>query len=182
MRKLEEVMKILSRPLAIEDVDFRVQSVNKGGYVTILAYKDARVDMARLDEATEGRWMRSHQLINGNLFCEISIYDEESQMWISKIDVGTESFTEKQKGEASDSFKRAGFNWGIGRELYDYPLIQFKLDNSEFKIEGGKAKPTFAFNIKDLKFGSKFNDEGELVQLAIKDKNGKLRFNWKKEK
>ena len=43
--------KDLQKPLEIKDIDFRVQSINNGGYATILAYKDARVDMRRLDEA-----------------------------------------------------------------------------------------------------------------------------------
>ena len=105
----------LNTPLKIDEVDFRVQSVNKGGYATILAYKDARVDMNRLDAVfgVEG-WQKKYDLIDGNLFCSVGIYSEKLQQWIWKQDVGTESNTEKEKGQASDAFKRAFRRGGKG--------------------------------------------------------------------
>ena len=170
----------LNTPLTIEEIDFRVQSVNKGGYATILAYKDARVDMNRLDAVygVDG-WQKKYDVINGNLFCSIGIYSDRLKEWIWKQDVGTESNTEKEKGQASDAFKRAGFNLGIGRELYDYPLIQIKLTDLEFDKNTFKA--TFGFKLKEWTWGSKFED-GVLVSLAANDQNGNLRFNWKKNK
>ncbi len=171
-------------PLPIESIDFRIQSINKGGYATILAYKDARVDMQRLDEAVgPTRWKRQHCRENHN--CIVSIYDETIQQWISKEDTGTESNTEQQKGLASDSFKRACFNWGIGRELYDYPLIQIKLNgdgsdkNGEWIKEGRNGKPqaTFYLRLKEWSWYSEFN-EGKIVALKAKDQNGQLRFSW----
>ena len=132
----------LSAPLTIDQIDFRVQSINKGGYATILAYKDARVDMHRLNEVLgPGKWQRKHEFINGRLFCSVGIWTAESG-WAWVQDVGTESNAEKEKGQASDSFKRACFNLGIGIELYDYPVIQLKLRNNEFTVDGSKAKAT----------------------------------------
>jgi len=169
-------LKELQKPLNISDIDFRVQSVNAGGYATILAYKDARVDMIRLDEVcTPLNWKREH--LNGNANCIVSIYDETKKEWVSKEDTGTESNTEKQKGLASDSFKRACFNWGIGRELYDYPIIQIKLLDDEF--DKATKKPTWNFKLKEWTWGSEFKD-GDLIKLAAKDQNGKLRYNYKK--
>lgn len=113
-------MKELSIPLLTEqDIDCRVQSVSKAktGRVgaVLLLYKDARVDMRILDQVFgPGNWQRTHEVINGNLFCNIDIWDDEKKTWVRKQDVGTESNTEKEKGQASDSFKRAGFNVGIG--------------------------------------------------------------------
>lgn len=111
------------RNLRADEIDCRVQSINEKGLVLLL-YKDARVDQNLLDE-TFGifGWQRSHQSIDGRLYCTVSVYDKEKKEWISKQDVGSESNTEKEKGEASDSFKRACFNLGIGRELYTGPLI-----------------------------------------------------------
>lgn len=177
--KLED----LKKPLEIKDIDFRVQSINKGGYATILAYKDARVDMNRLDDVVGSEnWQRDHKEIHGVVYCGIGICVSNNgspeTKWVWKWDAGSESFTEKQKGEASDSFKRAGFNWGIGRELYDYPLISIKLNDDEFDKSTGKA--TWNFKLRDWIWGSTFK-EGVLVQLAAKDQNGKLRFNWKKQ-
>ena len=136
--------KGLSRPLDISDVDFRVQSINNGGYATILAYKDARVDMKRLDEvAGPARWKKDYSVINNQLFCGVSIFDMETAQWVTKWDVGTESFTEAEKGQASDAFKRACFNWGIGRELYDYPMISIKLNSDEWSKDSGRPKQTY---------------------------------------
>lgn len=168
----------LSRPLDISEVDFRVQSINNGGYATILAYKDARVDMNRLDEVlTHLGWQRDYKLINNRLFCGVGIWHSESGQWIWKWDVGTESNTEAEKGQASDAFKRACFNLGIGRELYDYPVISVKLLDHEWTKDGGKPRQTFNLKIKDWKWYSEFTD-GKISFLAAKDENGNVRFRW----
>ncbi len=177
-------LKKLKEPLGIEDIDFRIQSINKGGYATILAYKDARVDMNRLDKVVGAEnWQRDHKEIKNVVYGGIGIRIENDVKvvryeWVWKWDAGTESFTEKQKGEASDSFKRAGFNWGIGRELYDYPVIKVQLRADEFNFQSGKV--TWEFKLKDWVWGSEFKD-GVLVKLAARDEREKLRFNWKKE-
>tara|TARA_R110002072_G_scaffold302984_1_gene490696 strand:- start:765 stop:1355 length:591 start_codon:yes stop_codon:yes gene_type:complete len=166
----------LSAPLTIDQIDFRVQSINKGGYATILAYKDARVDMHRLNEVLgPGKWQRKHEFINGRLFCSVGIWTAESG-WAWVQDVGTESNAEKEKGQASDSFKRACFNLGIGIELYDYPVIQLKLRNNEFTVDGSKAKATWDLRLKEWVWCSEFQD-GQLSFLAAKDAAG-LRFTW----
>ena len=174
--------KDLSRPLDISDVDFRVQSINNGGYATVLAYKDARVDMNRLDEVLGvGFWTRDYKMIDNQLFCGIGIYNDVINQWVWKWDVGTESMTEAQKGRASDAFKRACFNLGIGRELYDYPLISIKLNENEWSKDGGRPKQTYNLKIKDWVWYSEFT-EGKLSFLAAKDDNRKLRFTWGKMK
>lgn len=173
-------LKELSRPLTISDIDFRVQSINKGGYATILAYKDSRVDMNRLDEVVgHTGWQKKYELINGNLFCSVGVYDQNTNQWIWKQDVGTESMTEKEKGQASDAFKRACFNWGIGRELYEYPIISIKLkEKDEYEIgNDGKARQTFGLKLRDWKWHAQFTD-GKINYLACKDQNGNLRFQW----
>lgn len=175
----------LNTPLTISDVDFRVQSINNGGYATILAYKDSRVDMNRLDAVygVDG-WQKKYDLIDGKLFCSVGIYSERLKEWIWKQDVGTESNTEKEKGQASDAFKRACFNLGIGRELYEYPIIQIKLNPDEFEVKEWqgkkKAQTTFNFKLKDWVWGSEFDENGTLIKLAAKDQNKTVRFNWKK--
>lgn len=169
-------LKQLSRPLDISNVDFRIQSINKGGYATILAYKDARVDMQRLDEVCGPlNWKRQHTRDNQN--CIVSIWCNDKKEWVSKEDTGAESFTEKEKGLASDSFKRACFNWGIGRELYDYPVIQVKLNADEFTVEGGKVKQTYNLRLKDWSWVAEF-DNNTLFRLIAIDQNGKERFKF----
>lgn len=170
--------KELNTPLTVEEIDFRIQSINKGGYATILAYKDARVDMNRLDEVygVTG-WQKKYEVIAGNLFCSVGIWDDNFKEWIWKQDVGTESMTEKEKGQASDAFKRACFNLGIGRELYDYPLIQVKLNSDEFEVKNDRAKQTWNLKLRDWIWFSQF-DNGKITYLAAKDQNGKKRYSW----
>lgn len=174
--KLEDLQK----PLEIKDIDFRVQSINKAGYATILAYKDARVDINRLNEVcTPLGWKREHSRDNKN--CTVSVWDDAKAHWVSKEDTGTESMAEAQKGLASDSFKRACFNWGIGIELYDYPIIKIKLNPNEFKIETFNnkevVKPTWDFKLKEWNWFSQFTNN-KLNYLACKDNNDKLRFTY----
>ena len=169
-------IKDLSKPLSAKDIDFRVQSINKGGYATILAYKDARVDQQRLDEVcTPLGWKREHTRDNHN--CIVSIWDDDKSHWVPKEDTGTESSAEKDKGLASDSFKRACFNWGIGRELYDYPLIQVKLNTNEFTVDGNKAKQTWNLKLKEWLWAVSF-EEGELVFLKAVDEKGNKRYEY----
>lgn len=172
-------LKKLSEPLSINDIDFRVQSINKGGYATILAYKDARVDMDRLDSSVgPENWQRKHEIVGNNLHCSIGIYVESTNQWVWKSDVGTQSNTEKEKGEASDAFKRAGFNWGIGRELYEYPRIVVQLKEDEFQVEGQRVKQTFKLKLHEWRWFSEF-DGSKLRMLLAKDQLGHVRFEWR---
>lgn len=143
------------RDLTADDIEVRVQSVKQNGLILLL-YKNARVDMAILDETVGAEnWQRDHYECKGNLFCRVGI-NVSSQIdlsgsdgiirvedrWVWKSDCGVESNTEAQKGEASDSFKRACFNWGIGRELYTAPFIW--IPSSKCNINNGKCYDRFA--------------------------------------
>ena len=167
-------MKI--RTLRTSEIECRVQQVKSNGCVLLL-YKDARCDMRILDEVfgIDG-WEREHQVVNGNLYCTVRIWSEKRQQWISKQDVGTESNTEKQKGEASDSFKRACFNIGIGRELYSAPFIWINLDKSEVQEENRRYKLDYKvkFEVKEIEY----NEDREISKLVIIDQNGKERFSY----
>lgn len=163
------------RLLKPDEISCRVQKITKTGGAVILLYKDARVDMNILDE-TYGptNWQRHHHDIDGNLYCTISIWDEDKAQWVSKQDVGVESFTEATKGEASDSFKRAGFNWGIGRELYTGPFIFVQLNEDEWYMDGSRPKTTFKFGLEVKEI--KYNTDREIIGLALVDKAGQVRF------
>jgi len=175
----------LNTPLTTDEIDFRVQSVGsykKGTEVQVfaimLAYKDARVDMKRLDDVYGvDKWQKTYEIINGNLFCKVGIYSETLSQWIWKMDVGVPSKTEGVKGEASDAFKRACFNLGIGRELYEYPSIFINLNEGEYQQKGDKYVMTPKFQ-KGLVWQSGFNVDGKLVLLTCVDSNGKTRFNY----
>lgn len=124
------------RVLRADEIDCRISMVKANG-VSLLLYKDARCDMNILDETVGPlNWQRSHSRDNAN--CTVSIWDDERKQWVSKEDTGKESYTEAEKGLASDSFKRACFNWGIGRELYTAPFIWIPADKCNIRKSGRK--------------------------------------------
>lgn len=158
------------RDLTAEDIEVRVQSAKANG-VVLLLYKNARVDMTILDETVGAEnWQREHYECKGNLFCRVGINVDECCDWVWKSDCGTESNTEAQKGEASDSFKRACFNWGIGRELYTSPFIWVGADKCN--ITNNKCYDKFA--VEKIKIENK-----KIVGLAIVNVTTKQRcFVW----
>ena len=115
--QLHERKEQVMRALKPDEIEVRVGTVGAKG-CTMLLYKNARVDRQILDDTFgQMNWSCRYEEHKGNLFCSIGVYDAEKKEWVWKEDCGTESNTEKEKGEASDSFKRAGFRWGIGIEL-----------------------------------------------------------------
>ncbi len=161
-------MKYDFRTLYAEEIDCRVGTINENGF-TLLLYKDARVDMNLLDEVVGAdNWQRDHKEIKGNLYCGVSIWDSTKNQWVTKWDCGTESNTEKEKGEASDSFKRACFNWGIGRELYTAPFIYV---SGHVAKKGNKFVP----DVKDVRVtGIEYNANREITYLVIESSAGIL--------
>ena len=148
------------RNLKADEIQCRVGTINEKG-LTLLLYKDSRADMDILDETVgPENWARDHKELKGNMYCGVGIYDEAKKQFVWKWDCGAESNTEAEKGEASDSFKRACVNWGIGRELYTSPFIWISADKYEVK-KNAKGKPTTyeKFAVKKLTY--------------IKDKDGK---------
>lgn len=168
------------RTLRADEIECRVQQV-KGNGCVLLLYKDARCDMRILDEVfgIDG-WEREHTVVNGNLFCTVRIWSDKRNCWISKQDVGTESNTEKQKGEASDSFKRACFNIGIGRELYSSPFTWINLKADEIDNKNGKYSLNYKikFRVSEIEYSA----NREISKLVIVDQNNKVRFDYKNGK
>lgn len=165
------------RTLKANEIDCRIQSLSeKNGAVgaVVLLYKDARVDMRLLDEVVGAmNWKREHTIIGDRLYCTVSIYNKHTREWVGKSDVGTESNTEKEKGQASDSFKRACFNWGIGRELYSAPFTYINLQSSEWqKGKDGRPKSYAKFTVKEIDYDENRN----ISKLIIVDSKGAVRF------
>lgn len=162
--------KDLIRLLRAEEIECRIAMANEKG-LSLLLYKDARVDQRILDE-TFGAfgWKRSHQCIDGNLYCTVEILDRESGEWVSKQDVGTTGYTEKEKSQASDSFKRACFNWGIGRELYSAPFIWIPAAKAGIQKKGDKYISNERFSVSAISF----NESREIVTLEITDSHGQV--------
>ena len=151
------------RLLKANEIECRVSIVKENG-VSLLLYKDARVDQRILDE-TFGLfgWKRSHQCIDGNLYCTVAVYDKETGEWVAKQDVGTMGYAEKEKSQASDSFKRACFNWGIGRELYTAPFIWVPAAGISIKRNGDKLYCSDHFSVRSIAY----NGDREISSLII---------------
>lgn len=163
------------RLLRADEIECRVSTINAYG-LRLLLYKDARVDQKILDEMfTPFGWQRTHQEIAGNLYCTVSVWDDARQRWISKQDVGTASYSDKEKGQASDSFKRACFNWGIGRELYTAPDIWVPASRTHIR-EDKKRKDhhitTDRFSVQSISY----NGQREISSLTVVDQDGREVF------
>jgi len=178
-------MSLLFRKLRLDEIDFRVQSIDTRGVATILAYKDARADMAMLDEQVGPYgWQKDYKVMDGRLYCGVGIDVLESSTNTSrtvwKWDVGTDGDMEKEKSAASDAFKRACFNWGIGRELYDFPIIKVELIGSEvYKGTDGKLRQGFGLSLRDWEWSAEYS-EAVMTRLTAKDQSGKARYEWSK--
>lgn len=156
------------RKLHADEIECRVAQISEKG-LFLLLYKDARCDMNILDETVgEMNWKREHARDNKN--CIVSIWDKEKKEWVGKEDTGTESNTEAAKGLASDSFKRACVNWGIGRELYTSPKIWIPADKCSIKTgKNGKPACYDRFSVAKLTY----KDNGDIKDIAIMNETAK---------
>lgn len=158
------------RLLRADEIECRVGMISEKG-LSLLLYKDARVDMKIMDEVYGPfNWQRKHEMIGGNLYCTVSIWDEEKQQWISKMDVGTKSNTEQEKGEASDSFKRACFSHGIGRELYTAPFIWIGAEKVSIKRKNDRYTTYDKFKISSISY----NENREITGISIINQDGRV--------
>ena len=176
------------RNLKPEEIQVRMASCSQKG-ARFLLYKDARCDMDILDETVGvGNWQRKHYEQKGNMYCSVGVnvhyHSPTSEpMWVWKDDCGSESNTEREKGEASDSFKRACVNWGIGRELYTkIPIfIGMKTVESGERRRNGQpvympADPWVRFVVTDVQYDGK-----KITGLQISDTDGLVAFTWPRE-
>ncbi len=158
------------RLLKANEIEVRVGSCKEKG-ASLLLYKNARVDMNIMDETYGPEyWKREHIIISTNNYCRVSVFNKDIKEWVSKEDCGTESMTEKEKGEASDSFKRACVNWGIGRELYTSPFIW--ITNIKTTAAGSKFKTFDKFKVKEITY----NEDREVENLVIINQDNKEVF------
>lgn len=160
------------RDLRADEIDCRVATCSEKG-VSLLLYKDARCDMNILDETVGSmNWQRKHTRDNAN--CTVEIWDKDKAQWIAKEDTGTESYTEKEKGQASDSFKRACFNWGIGRELYTAPFIWINAADCNMKENNGRWTTYDRFEVVEI-----IIDKKRITGLSIKNtKTGAIVYTY----
>ena len=162
--------------LTKDDIEVRVARTlvyDNAVKAEVLIYKNARVDMSALDQIHGPmNWRRSHRILDGRLYCIVEVYDKEKKEWIAKEDVGTESNTEPEKGQASDAFKRACFNWGIGRELYTAPRIIIALTDKEYIRSNGNVRVTASFHVSEIGY----DEKRSINRLVIADRFNNVRF------
>lgn len=156
------------RLLRADEIECRIAMIKPSG-ISLLLYKDARVDQRILDEEVGMyNWQRHHRMIDGTCYCTVAIRDPETDEWVEKEDAGTPANMEKEKSMASDSFKRACFNWGIGRELYSAPFIW--ISSEQVKVENGKCFEKF--KVASITY----NSAREIVGLTIVNSKGDVVF------
>ena len=161
-------MKLEFRDLYADEIECRVGTVKEGKGFTLLLYKNARVDMALLDEVVGvGNWQREHKIIGNDVYCRVGIWNEELKQWIWREDAGAEANTEAEKSKASDSFKRACVNFGLGRCLYSSPFIWIAQDESN-------NPKTSRYSVMEIEY-----KDHKITKLFIKnDKTGQVVFSY----
>lgn len=166
------------RLLRADEIECRVGTINERG-LSLLLYKDARVDQKILDEAFGMYgWERTHQSIEGNLYCTVRIWDLEKSQWIEKQDVGTTSYTEKEKGQASDAFKRACVNVGIGRELYTAPFIWIPSSKANIQKRDNRYTTSERFQVREISY----NEMREIAAITIVNDRGVVVYEYQEKK
>lgn len=166
------------RLLKANEIEVKVKQVKQNGLVALL-YKTARTDMDVLDEEFgPENWQCAYEEIKGNMYCKIGVWIEKLSQWVWKQDCGIESREDgegnEKKGEASDAFKRAGFKWGIGRELYTAPFIWISSDYIEIKQFGQKYTCNEKFSVSKIEY----NDNREIIALEIVNGKGKTVYTF----
>ena len=157
------------RNLNADEIECRVSTGQKKRlFLIALKTAEGRYDFIRRNSREIMNWQRSHLRENAN--CIVSIWDSEKAQWVGKEDTGAESFTEKEKGLASDSFKRACFNWGIGRELYTAPFIWVSDKNAEIKTSTYQGTEKFTtydkFEVSSIEYDGK-----KIIGLTVINKS-----------
>ena len=173
------------RKLNKNEIEVKVKQVTAKGAVLLL-YKTARVDMAILDETFGAmNWQSDYKVVKDNLYCGIGVRNKDTENWVWKWDCGIESREDgegnEKKGEASDAFKRAGFKWGIGTELYTAPFTFAQVETEEVgKDKNGK--PIYRLKDRFAKFSVQgiWYDGDDIGALVIQDQKGGVVFSWKK--
>lgn len=160
---LEDQFKALTSPLGPDEVTWKIQSFTKTGNTIVVPYIDNRAVLDRFDECFgQVGWKNELKSLDGGFVCGISV--KVGEEWITKYDGASLTSIEPVKGGISDSMKRAGNQWGLGRDLYSYPRVfvegklpylDYKIVNKlkalvEAKIDGKLTKSVYTINPSSL--------------------------------
>lgn len=166
-------MELKFRDLLADEIELRVGSTNDSGF-QLLLYKNARVDMALLDEVVGvGNWQREHIILGNDIYCRLGIWNKELNQWVWKTDAGSSGTIEEEKSKASDSFKRAATNFGLGRCLYTAPFVWIATKDKNGKLTG-EDKKTCRYSVKVIAYTNH-----KISQLVIiNDKTKQVVFSY----
>ena len=154
--------------------EIEVRQAKQDDYgIDLLLYKTARTDANVLDRIVgRDNWQNDFKEVDGVLYGGIGIWNAERNEWVWKWDAGSESNMEAEKGRASDAFKRAGFKFGIGRELYTSPRIRFRI--SDVKLNERNKKCYDNFVVTEIGY-----DADECMNhLVVLDETTGKEFKW----
>lgn len=166
-------MELQFRDLLADEIELRVGSTNDSGF-QLLLYKNARVDMALLDEVVGiGNWQREHIILGNDIYCRLGVWNKELNQWVWKTDAGSSGSIEEEKSKASDSFKRAATNFGLGRCLYTAPFVWINTKDKNGKPTG-EDKKTCRYSVKTIEY--KNHKISQLV--IINDKTKQIVFSY----
>lgn len=119
---LKHIITELSKPI---EYKWKLQSYTKDkSKAMCVAYIDARMVTQRLNEVCVHGYHREHFSIGNDVYCRIGlIMPDGTVIWRS--DAGeSENDTERAKTAASDSFKRAAKEFGLGLFLYELDTVK----------------------------------------------------------
>lgn len=164
----------MCRLLTADEIECRVKTISESG-CSLLLYKNARTDRKILTETYGELWQNDFKVIDGKMYGGIGIYNKDLEQWLWRWDCGVESNQDKDKGQASDCFKRAGFKWGIGIELYTAPFIWVNVKTVEKTPNSGVYKladKSQKFIVKEIGYDGARN----INLLKITDGKGNLLY------
>lgn len=165
------------RKLRADEIECRVAQVSAKG-CSLLLYKTARTDATILTEMYGENWQNDFKVIDGKMYGGVGIWNKELQQWVWRWDCGTESNTEAEKGQASDAFKRAGFKFLIGQELYKAPFIFVQCETVKNGTRYELVNKYVKYQVKEIGYA----DNGDIDKLIITDDKGNnvYTFGYKK--
>ncbi len=167
-RKLEDVVAILERSTPPAEVSWLPRGVKPKnnstteGVATAIPYVDSAYVERTLDEAAGPfGWQTDLKQIAGIMCMGVGIRNPETGEWSWRWDVGLEKSQDEHgsKSEVTGALKRAARQWGIGRDLKNYPKPRARC-----KIWKG--------NDNKFRFNSWIGDPGQVMLAGKKEPAG----------
>lgn len=160
MEQQQNTLDILTAPLQPSEMEWRVQQQTKTGKLIVVPYLTNRTVMERFDRQFGwSGWSNDIKEIDGGFLCTITVTMPDGQM-VSKTDGASRTDIEPVKGGISDAMKRCAVQFGLGRDLYNFPRVFIETPD---KYIPDWAQPQLDMLVKKLNDGTYRG--GEIVTL-----------------